>query len=97
MLEIAIEGFNVPAHVIEIGQFLNGKEGVIQKGALPLFDTGLKLFCYERVQHDVESVIVECAAQSEHGIAVFFQPPGSGALEPDVADMLVCRLNAATA
>jgi hypothetical protein len=27
-------------------------------GALPLFDTSLNLFCYERIQHDVESVIV---------------------------------------
>ena len=41
------------------------------------------------VQHRIKGVVVDGSAQSEHGIAVFFQPPSTGTLQPHVADELV--------
>ena len=42
------------------------------------------------VQHRIKGVVVDGAAQSEHGIAVFFQPPSTRALQPHMTDVLVC-------
>jgi len=45
----------------------------------------------------LEGPVVDGAADSEHGVAVGFEPPRPGALEPDVADQFVGRLHPAAA
>ena len=55
----------------------------------PFLNTLETFFRDIAVQHGIESFIVDRAAQSQHGIAVFLQPPGPGALEPHMTDVLV--------
>ena len=46
-------------------------------GALRVFAPQL-FFCDIAAQHRIKGVVVHSTAQSEHGIPVFFQPPGGG-------------------
>src|SRR5208283_807040 len=62
---------------------------VILAGALPVFTRAEAFFRDIAIQHRIEGVVVEGTAQSEHGIAIFFQPPGPGALQPNVTDVFI--------
>jgi hypothetical protein len=63
----------------------------LAKGSITRFLRRLEAFFHdEAVQYGIEGAIVEGATQSEHGVAVFYQPPGAGAFEPYMAEVLVC-------
>jgi hypothetical protein len=57
--------------------------------ALPVFTRAEAFFRDIAIQHRIEGVVVEGTAQSEHGIAIFFQPPSPGALQPNVTDVFI--------